>query len=66
MNARTALHSLKIAAIVLACAATAACGRKGPLEAPPDATAPPPTRQVSPQSPDSKPTMDVPPQPRTP
>lgn len=56
----------KIAAVVLLCALAAACGRKGPLEAPPDATAPPPVEKVSPQSPDSKPAPEVPPQPNTP
>jgi len=60
------MNLTRITAVLLLCGLAAACGRKGPLEAPPDATAPPPVKKVSPQSPDSKPTTDVPPQPNTP
>lgn len=60
------MNTFRIAAVILLCALAAACGRKGPLEAPPDATAPPPVKEVSPQSPGSKPTMNVPPQTNTP
>ena len=56
----------KTIAIIVLCSLAAACGRKGGLEAPPGATAPPPPKKVSPQSPDSKPTMDVPPQTNAP
>jgi proline-rich tail region repeat protein len=57
---------LKITAIALMCLGAAACGRKGPLEAPPQATAPAPVKAVSPQAPDAKPTVDVPAQPASP
>jgi predicted small lipoprotein YifL len=60
------MKPIRIAVIIGLCALAAACGRKGPLEAPPDATAPPPVKEVSPQSPGSKPTMNVPPQTNTP
>ena len=66
MKSGTGMSTVKIMAVVALCALAAACGRKGPLEAPPNATAPPPPKTVSPQSPDSKPTVDVPPQDNTP
>ncbi|MGE0667361.1 MAG: hypothetical protein AB7O49_12450 [Sphingomonadales bacterium] len=64
MNA--GINILKITAVVALCALATGCGRKGALEAPPGATAPPPARTVSPQSPDSKPTVNVPPQDNAP
>ncbi len=60
------MKPIKIATFILLCGLAAACGRKGPLEAPPNATAPPPVTKVSPQSPDSKPSANMPPQPNTP
>ncbi len=60
------MNTAKTIAVILLCSLAAACGRKGGLEAPEGATAPPPAKKVSPQSPDSKPTMDVPPQTNTP
>ena len=38
------MKPIRIAVIIGLCALAAACGRKGPLEAPPDATAPPPVK----------------------
>ncbi len=58
--------TLRVAAVILLCGVAAACGRKGPLEAPPEATAPPPSPSVSPQSPDGKASTDVPSQNNTP
>jgi predicted small lipoprotein YifL len=61
---------LRITAMVLMAAAAVACGRKGPLEAPQASAPKPPARpeaqpgdtQVTPQSPATKPTVDIPPQ----
>jgi predicted small lipoprotein YifL len=64
---------LKIAAILVLALAAAACGRKGPLEAPastvppPRTEAQPPTTEISPQAPSSRPpTVQMPPAPVAP
>ncbi len=66
MNAGTGMSIARIFAIAAVCMLAVACGRKGALEAPPNSTAPPPPKTISPQSPDSKPTVNVPPQDNTP
>jgi predicted small lipoprotein YifL len=66
MKTGTGMTMVRMFAVAVVCVLAAGCGRKGALEAPPDATAPPPTKTISPQSPDSKPTVNVPPQDNTP
>ncbi|MEN3952377.1 lipoprotein [Iodidimonas sp. SYSU 1G8] len=67
------MSTLKIAAVLVLALAAAACGRKGPLEAPASAAPPPrteaqpPATEISPQAPSTRPPTDqMPPPPAAP